>query len=416
MRLKEQLVKIAKNKARHPSGSYARACGGDRYALKGYYRLMSNEREEMSSNAILAGHRQQTIRRMANEKTVLIIQDTMEMNFSRRLHCEDLGPIGKNQTGAESLGLKMHSRLALNTAGMPLGTLEVQIYAGQKKPKKDQAADRPIEEKESYRWVQTCEDAHLISRQLPGIQIVCIGDRESDIFELFDKRRRQGGRVDLLVRAKHNRCLQDEEAKLFEHMREGKADGHVSITVPRQREKEGKPSKPGRPSLPARTAEVEVRFRQVTICAPQTPLLKDKKPIALWAIYLYEKNPPAAATRIKWLLLTSMEVRSVKQAMKVVRWYCLRWRIEEWHRVLKSGCRVLEHQNHKAEGLARAIVIDAVVAWRIMVLTLLGRELPELRCEMLFNSWECEMLQVLAQKKTFHLAKQLSSSPSWEDI
>jgi hypothetical protein len=233
---------------------------------------------------------------------------------------------------------------------------------------------------------------------------------------LFDKRRRQGGRVDLLVRAKHNRCLQDEEAKLFEHMREGKADGHVSITVPRQREKEGKPSKPGRPSLPARTAEVEVRFRQVTICAPQTPLLKDKKPIALWAIYLYEKNPPAAATRIKWLLLTSMEVRSVKQAMKVVRWYCLRWRIEEWHRVLKSGCRVLEHQNHKAEGLARAIVIDAVVAWRIMVLTLLGRELPELRCEMLFNSWECEMLQVLAQKKTFHLAKQLSSSPSWEDI
>jgi hypothetical protein len=305
----------------------------------------------------------------------------------------------------------MHSSIASNIRGMPLGVLRAQIYSAEPKPRvKGKVDKRPIEEKESYRWLQTCEDAYGISRQLPGLHIVCVGDRESDIFELFDQRRRQGGPVDLLVRAKHNRCLQDGEKKLFEHMEEGKANGRMCIAVPRQREKKSKPSKPGRPGLPARRAEVEVRFREVTICAPQTPLLKDKKPIALFAVYLLEKNPPPGATRIKWMLLTSIEVRSLKQAMKCVRWYSLRWRIEEWHRVLKSGCGVLEHQNHSAESLGRAISIDAVVAWRIMVLALLGRELPELSCEVLFNSWECEVLQLIAQKKSPYRLEKLSSS------
>jgi hypothetical protein len=404
-RLSAQLVNIAENKGRHPSGSYARACGGDRYQLKNYYRLMENRREEMCSAAMLGGHREQTIRRMAKEKTALIIQDTMEMNFSTRLHCEGLGLVGKNQTGAESQGLKMHSQLALNGGGMLLGVLGMRIYAGEKKAK-GKVDDLPIEEKESYRWVQAYEDACDISRRIADIHIVCVEDREGDIFELFDKRRSRGGRVDLLVRAKHNRCLMEEEKKLFEYMREGQADGYMQVSVPRQREQKGKASKPGRPGLPARIAEVEVRFRELTICAPQTRQLKDKKPIRLFAVYLFEKNPPPGATRIRWLLLTTIEVRSLKQAMKCVKWYCLRWRIEEWHRVLKSGCGVLEHQNHKAEGLARAIAIDAVVAWRIMVLALLGREIPELPSDVLFNSWECKALEMLAQKKTFQLAKQ----------
>ena len=86
--------------------------------------------------------------------------------------------------------------------------------------------------------------------------------------------------------------------------------------------------------------------------------------------------------------------------MRCVRWYSLRWRIEEWHRVLKSGCRILEHQNHSAEVLARTISLDTVIAWRIMVLALLGRELPELPCDLLFNAWECELLELLAGKKS----------------
>ncbi len=414
-RLTDQLVKISRRKGKMPSGSYSQTCQGDRHELKSYYRLINNDRKQMSSDAMLGGHREQTIRRMKNEKTVLLVQDTMDLNFSTRLHCEDLGLIGKNQTGASSLGLKMHSTVAVNTGGMPLGVLRVQTYAPEAKTEKADV-NRPIEEKESYRWLETYQDAVEVAELIPQTHIVCMGDRESDLFELFDQRRKQSGRIDLLVRAKHNRCLEDEEKKLFDHMAEGKADAEVSISVPRQREQKGKPSKPGRKALPARTAQVEVRFREVTIRAPQTPQLKDKEPIRLFAVYLFEKNPPHGATQIKWMLLTTMEVRSLKQAMKCVRWYCLRWRIEEWHRVLKSGCRVLEHQNHSAESLARAIAIDAVIGWRIMLLALLGREVPDMPCSLLFDPWECEMLQLLAQKKSpYRSVKQSSPSPSSED-
>jgi len=399
VRLTAQLVKVAQNKGRHPGGAYTRACGGNRHQLKGYYRLMNKEREALSSMAWLQGHREQTIRRLANEKVALIVQDTMDLNFSTRLHCKNLGQIGTNQMGTRSKGLKMHSALALNTRGLPLGVLRVEPWAPEAADPNTHRNDLPIEAKDSYRWVQTYQDAVGIAAGLTHTHLVCVGDRESDIFELFDARRKRGGRVDLLVRVQHDRCLQGEEAKLFDFIRQGPAAAELSIAVPRQREKPGKPSQPGQPAMPARHAQVEVRFRELSICAPQTARLKHKQPIRLFAVALWERDPPPGATPIEWILLTTIQVRSLKQAMKCVRWYCLRWRIEEWHRVLKSGCRILEHQNHTAEVLARTITLDAVIAWRIMLLALLGRDLPDLPCNLLFNAWECKTLQLLAQKK-----------------
>jgi hypothetical protein len=173
----------------------------------------------------------------------------------------------------------------------------------------------------------------------------------------------------------------------------------ISLPVPRQREHVGLPSESGRPGLQAREARVEIRFKEVLLSAPNTSQTRHLQPIKIWAIYLVEKHPPQGAEPLEWLLLTTMEVRSVKQARKIIRWYCRRWRIEEWHRVLKSGCKILEHQNRTAETLLRAIAIDAVIAWRIMLLALLGREVPELPCEVLFNPIECEVLGLLNKKK-----------------
>jgi hypothetical protein len=142
-----------------------------------------------------------------------------------------------------------------------------------------------------------------------------------------------------------------------------------------------------------------VRFKEVTIKPPQKSRLNNKPPLKLWAIYVVEKNPPVGATAVRWMLLTSIPVVSVKQALRCIKWYCRRWRIEEWHRVMKSGCKILEHQNHSAEVLQRAIAIDAVIAWRIMLLALLGREVPELPSEILFDRCECRVLELLTQKK-----------------
>ena len=112
-----------------------------------------------------------------------------------------------------------------------------------------------------------------------------------------------------------------------------------------------------------------------------------------------EKNPPPDATAIQWLLFTTVQVASAKQALKCVRWYVRRWRIEEWQRVMKSGSKILEHQNRDATVLLRAIARDAVIAWRIMLLALMGRTAPGLPADLVFDAGEGEVLQLLTSKK-----------------
>ena len=394
-----RLVKIVAAQAAQPSGSYSQAAGGNRHDLKGYYRFLNSQREDLNLESLLQTHRTQTIRRMKAEATALIVQDTTELNFSSRSACAGLGQIGTNQTGAQSRGLDLHSCLAVGESGRPLGVVRLHGYAPESAQGKD--PHRPIEQKESYRWLEAYQDASLIAAMIPETRVINVTDREGDMFELFDLRRCQTGRkAELLVRANYDRCLEGSERKLFAELAAAPLAKTVSIAVPRQREHRAKPSDPGRPALPARTAKVQVRFKEVTLSAPQTPQTRQKPPIKLWAVYVVEQDPPTGAAAVHWLLLTSIPITSVKQALKCVRWYCRRWRIEEWHRVLKSGCKILEHQNHSAQVLLRAIALDAVIAWRIMLLALLGREVPELPAATLFDPQECEVLDLLIQKKT----------------
>lgn len=398
-RLNRRLVKVAYQQGAQPSGSYSQAAGGNRHDLKGYYRLFNSKQEEMGVESILQTHRTQTLRRMQKQDVVLAIQDTTDMNLSTRIHCEGLGQVGTNQTGAISRGLKLHSSIAVATNGLPLGILRLHGYAPESAKGKD--PDRPIQEKDSYRWLETYLDTVEAATELINTQVVCVCDREGDIFELFDLRRaQQRKKVDLLVRASWDRRLEGTQEKLFEELSQTPCVKEVKIHVPRQREHQSKPSTPGRPALPAREAQVEVRFKEVTISPPQTSQTRNRQPIKLFAVYILEKNPPQGATQVRWMLLTTLPIHSVKEALKCLRWYCLRWRIEEWHRVLKSGCKILDHQNHTAQVLLRTIALDAVIAWRIMLLALLGREVPEMPCDIIFNKWERGVLELLAQKKT----------------
>jgi hypothetical protein len=407
-RLTRRLVKIARDQAAQPNGSYAQAAGGHRHALKGYYRLLNHESPELDPEKLLHSHRARTLRRMSQERTALIVQDSSDLNFSTRRQCQGLGQIGTNQTGAQSRGLRLHSSLALSQNGLPLGIVKLQGDAPESAQGKDRR--RPIEQKDSYRWLEGFAEAMQIAALLPHTQVINLTDREGDMFELFHFRRSQAGRkAELLVRAKTDRCLEGTDQKLFAELAAAPLAKTVSLSVPRQREHLSLPSAPGRPALQAREARVEIRFKEVLLSAPNRSQTRNLAPIKLWAVYLVEPHPPQGAEALEWLLLTTVEVRSLKQALKCIRWYCRRWRIEEWHRVLKSGCKVLEHQNHSAEVLLRAITIDAVIAWRIMLLALLGREVPELPCDVLFNPIECEVLGLLAKKKTrtnAHSAKQ----------
>jgi hypothetical protein len=399
-RLTDRLVKLVGAEAAQPGASHAQAAGGDAHQLKACYRFLNNDSPVLDLASILQTHRRQTLRRMKPHATVLVVQDTTDLNFSSRPQCAGLGQTTANQTGAKTRSLKLHSSLAVEAeGGLPLGVLRLHGYAPE--PAKGKDPHRPIEEKESHRWLEAYRDASDIAALLPGTRIVSVADREGDMFELFDLRRRAAGpKADLLVRAKWDRTLEDTDATLFTELAAAPLARTVKITVPRQREHLAKPSDPGRPALAAREAEVEVRYKEVLLGAPRKPQTRERPPLRLWAIYLEEKNPPTDATAVRWLLLTTVQVASAKQALRCIRWYCRRWRIEEWHRVMKSGCKILEHQNHDATVLLRAIALDAVIAWRIMLLALLGRTVPGLPCDLLFNPCECAVLELLAGKKT----------------
>ena len=390
----QRLVRIASAKAQQPAAAYTECFAGNRQELKAYYRFICTEAQQVNAQSILGAHRERTIGRMKKYERVLAIQDTSDLDFSDRLHCNGLGDIGKNQTGAVSQGLKMHSSLAVSEKGLPLGVLKIQFYASHYEETK-KAQDRPIEEKESYRWLETIADLNQAAEYLPQTEVIAVGDRESDIFELFDYRRRKTPRVQLLVRAKHNRCLEESSRKLFDHLAALPAMAQACIEVPRQREKKSKPSKPGRIALPARTAHVELRWSKVTLCAPDTAQTRELEPVEIYAVSVMEPHAPEGASALRWVLLSTVAIGSRKEALRCLRWYTMRWRIEEWHRVLKSGCRIESHQHHTAERLARAICIDAVIAWRVMLLALLGREVPEMPCELMFSRWECTLLEKL---------------------
>jgi hypothetical protein len=124
----------------------------------------------------------------------------------------------------------------------------------------------------------------------------------------------------------------------------------------------------------------------------------DKPPIDIWVVHALEENPPANVEAVEWFLLTTVNISSPKVAEECLRWYCLRWRIEDWHRVLKSGCAIEDLTHKTADRIRHAIAINLVIAWRIMVMTLLGREMPNLPPEVLFSDVELRTLQAFAKK------------------
>jgi hypothetical protein len=152
-----------------------------------------------------------------------------------------------------------------------------------------------------------------------------------------------------------------------------------------------------RPRRPARTATVTLRYQKIELAPPFYH--GDKAPVPLCIIHVCEEDPPAGVKAVEWFLLTTLELSSAEQALRCVEWYCLRWRIEDWHRVLKSGCEIEELGHKSAERLGRAVAMHGVIAWRIMLMTLLGRVAPDLPPDVLFSDLELKVLDAYTQRR-----------------
>jgi hypothetical protein len=388
-RRSRRLVQVAALQAEQPGRAFSGLAAADGPMARAYYRLIDQPDESGPDMAqILAPHRQQTLRRMQAQTTVLCVQDSSILDFTGRDGCDGLGATGTNQTGAISRGLQLHSTFAVAPDGLPLGVVKAQCLAppeagagaaGQRAP-----------------WLEHHRDLVGLRPQLPQTRLIHVGDREADFFELFDAQR-QDPQVELLVRAQHDRNLDSPPGKLFAAIRQAPVQSHLQVHVPRQSARPKKSKQHARPARPGRTAELQVRYQAFTL--PPTRGHEDKPPLALYLVHAREQQPPPGAAPLEWFLLTSCRIDQPAQAEQCLRWYCLRWRIEDWHRVLKSGCRLEELGHDRADRLRRAIAIRLVIAWRIMLMTLLGRDAPDLPATVLFSDIEVRTLSAYARKR-----------------
>lgn len=397
-RLSSRLVEIATSKAAHPGRAFTGAGEGSWPEVKAYYRFIDHpDQQAVSAAHILQPHRGRTLRRMQAQQTVLCIQDGTDLDYTSLAQCQGLGVIGTNQTQAQSRGLHLHTTLAVAPSGLPLGVLSAQCVAPQRKAETGSRPSWavPIEEKETFRWIQALRDTMDAAAAMPQTRLITVGDREADFFELFEQQR-SNPCVDLLVRANHNRAIREEPFKLFDGIRQVPPQTTVQVVVPRQSARPKLSKKKARHQRPGRRATLEVRYQRVQLLPPKYH--SSNAPVDIWVIHAVEPAPPAETNPVEWFVLTTVDLLSAQDAVQCLRWYCLRWRVEDFYRVLKSGCRIEQIAHHTAERLQRAIAINLVIAWRIMLMTLLGRHVPDLPPEVLFSPIELQLLRAYSKK------------------
>ena len=370
-RLAQRLVALARRLARSPQGSFPQSLKAAE--LKAAYRFFDNS--QVDTDGILAPHIAQTLDRMSQVPVVLAIQDTTEFNLAHLHATEGLG----YGTGGNERGFMMHSLLAVTPEGLPLGVLGMKTWvrAQEEAGKGRHRKARPIAEKESIKWIEGIWHLAALRARCAETRFVCVGDRESDVYELFATERPDG--VDWLIRAARNRHVRDPAQYLWECVQATAPLGHTELLVP------------ARGSMPQRTARLTLRCAAVRLRPPKARASQLGE-LDAFAIYAIEEAPPQGTEPLEWMLLSSVPTSSLDEVLERLAWYARRWTIESWHRVLKSGCRIEARQFGSLERFVRATALFAVISWRILYASLLARLDTDLPCEVLLQPIEWQAL------------------------
>jgi hypothetical protein len=380
-RLQDRLLQLARDFYARPTANLPQACSS-RARTKAAYRFL--EHPETDMQALLQSHYRATEGRIRRESVVLAVQDSTSLDYTGHGATSGLGPVGSWPKGPQ--GLHLHSTLAFNTQGTPLGFVDVQCWARDPQAfgKKAKRHQLPIEQKESYKWLKSYQAVADLQARCHNTQLVSVGDRESDLFELFQQACAHPQGPKLLIRAEHNRQLQNEQERLWQTLEAQPVSGVQVLQVPRQGNRV------------AREAHLDIRFAAVSLAAPTGH--RHAAAIPVWAVLAREQRAPDGVKPLEWMLLTTMPVNTFDQAIEKLHWYARRWGIEVLHRTLKSGCRIEQRQLGQADRLEACLAIDLVVAWRIFHLTKLGREVPQAPCTVYFEEAEWKALMVFTTR------------------
>lgn len=363
-RRNERFSKIAQMLMHRPGAGILQSSKSP-YHAKATYNFFSHR--SVNTESILSPHIQSTVERSAREKIILAVQDTSNFNFASS-PAEDLGRLDRG-----GRGLMVHPTMLLNKNGIALGIVSLQIWARKKEEtgKAKYRASRPVEEKESMKWLRGMKDAE---GAVQPEKLIHIGDRESDIYELFVEERKPCS--ELLIRAHHNRKTSTGE-KIRDAVEKSEIAGEEEIeTYVTGGQKKRKAA---------------ITYQSVTV-ELRPPDGKSLPPVSIQVILVKEPNPPKGEKGIEWLLLTTLKANTKEEIMNCVKYYCYRWMIERFFYICKSGLSIEKLQLEKAERLKNAIATFSIVAWRLLHIDGLAKRAPETPCTEAFKSEEWQLL------------------------
>ncbi|HKB42290.1 MAG TPA: IS4 family transposase [Gemmataceae bacterium] len=378
-RLRVRLPLILADLEGHLGCSLPQACG-DWAATQGAYRFLAHPQTAVDN--LLPAFTLPAARAACRRDTVVDVHDSTSFNFTHLRAATGLGFLNDSD---QAQGLHLHSSLLVDLSGQLLGLAHLNFWVREQfRDQSDQEVRRlPIEQKESFKWIEGLRATQevLTATGQPAPQLIHVMDREGDIHEVFAEVKRL--RHDAVIR-----CCQDRRVDTRPPDPSGYAKQQVARSEPRGPVKLQVPLKDGG----YRAALVAVRSVRVRLC-PSDKRGRGRQPLWLWLVEIQElARPPEGELAVRWWLWTTLRSKTLADVLAVLRVYRLRWRIEEYHRVLKTGCKVERLRLQSGERLMRAITLQAWVASRVVQLRDAAKQKPQASCRECFSDDEWQTL------------------------
>lgn len=415
-RLNERLAKVLSMLGEKPNVSIPAALDGGHNEVTAAYRLFDNSKA--SFVGILQSHIDATYERVAQQQVVIVAQDTTELDLTKpQQQVEGAGPLDDGARFGEFL----HPLMAFTQDGTPLGTLCAEIWirppidSKAKKSKKENEKDRkhkPIEEKETLRWLETQSHAQEIAQEMSGTHFISVADSEADIFEVIELGGQAPENFDWVIRSCQNRGLlpehdnaganqcdeQDVATLLRDRVQQQDVLFTQPISVRGRKAKVSCETRGRRQPRESRDCEVEVRAMTVMLRAPwrHDRKLQDTQ---VNVVLVSEINPPEGDAPVEWILITSLPIDTADAVLLVIQSYCSRWMIEIYFRTLKSCCHIEDLRFEHIDRFERCLAVYMIVAWRTLYAVRLGREFPDLDCEAIFEPDEWRSVYQVVTKE-----------------
>jgi hypothetical protein len=357
--------------------------------IEACYRFFDNE--NVTPEKILQPHIERTYERIRQIDFVLLVQDTSDMDLTRpEQQVEGAGPMDSESRR----GFFDHPMLAFDAGGVPLGIVGKKSWTREtvskasKAEKNKKRIQTPIEQKESYRWIEGLRWAERTAAACMETTCVCVGDSESDIYDVFAAASQSNqANLQLLVRAGQDRTTSERQDWAVQ-VRKSEKIGEQTVRIRARKAKIGQGKSARSRSRKGRIAELEIRKATVEICRPVHADRRLPATITVNVVLCEEVNPPEGEDAISWMLVTTLPIETDEDVQRIIMAYCIRWQIEVFFRTLKSGCRIERRRFENLDRVLNCVAFYSVVAWRLMYVCYLGRECPEIDCEVIFEPSE----------------------------